>query len=112
MLGEIFGISQHALQLMAVQPNPLIMYWMTPKSVVSLISKKIHLHTDALKHHQFLELTAYPNVTLFTRHPLQVNVVYAICCKLFMFHLLVPCNKTNINFTICTSTYTMHAKII
>ena len=94
MLGEIFGISQNALQLLAVQPNPLVMYWMTPKSVVSLISKGIHLHTDDLKHHQFLELTAYPNITLFPRHSLQVNVVYAICCKLFMFNLLVPCNKT------------------
>ena len=84
ILREAFSISQHALQLLAVQPAPLIMHWMIPGSVMSLISKEIHQHPSALRDSQFLEITAYPNITLFPRgnwsfsllnyaHP-QVNV--------------------------------------
>ena len=65
ILVQMFGISRHALQILAVQPAPLIMYWMIPNTVVSLIGKEIHQHTSALRDNQFLEITAYPNITLF-----------------------------------------------
>ena len=65
MLMETFSISQHALQLLAVKLNPVVMYWMIPKNIVSHISKEIQQHTNALRNHDLSEITVYPNVTLF-----------------------------------------------
>ena len=65
IFGQIFGISEHALQLLAVQLNPLMMYWMIPKSIVSLISRELHQHINALKDGHILEITAYPNIMLY-----------------------------------------------
>ena len=90
-LEQMFGISQHALQLLAVQPAPLVMYWMIPNTVVALIGKEIYQHTGALRDNGFLEITAYPNIILFPRNSLsfsllnydhpQVNVsmIYYLC---------------------------------
>ena len=65
ILEQMFGISQHALQLLAVQPAPLIMYWMIPKSIVPIINKEIHKYVNVLKYIGFSEVTAYPSITLF-----------------------------------------------
>ena len=75
ILGKAFGISQHALQLLAVQPAPLIIYWMIPKSIVSLISKEIYQHTNTLRDSQFLEITAYPNITFFPKANLSFSLL-------------------------------------
>ena len=74
-LEQMFGISHHALQLLAVQPAPLVMYWMIPNTVVALIGKEIHQHTSALRDNGFLEITAYPNITLFPRNSLSFSLL-------------------------------------
>ena len=65
IMEKTFGISQHALQLLAVQLTPLVMYWMIPKSIVPLISREIHKHVNVLRYTGFLEITAYPSIALF-----------------------------------------------
>ena len=67
ILGKMFGLTQHALQLLAVQFTPLVMHWIIPNSIVSLINREIHRQTNALECSQFLEITTYPNIILFSR---------------------------------------------
>ena len=62
---EKFNISSHALQLLAVRSNPLMLYWMIPKSVVTLISEGVNEHLDFLKERGFSEVAIYPNTILF-----------------------------------------------
>ena len=65
IMKETFGISSHALLLLAARPNPLMFYWMIPKSIVSLISTGVNKHSDYLKENRFLEIAIYPNTILF-----------------------------------------------
>ena len=65
MMVEKFGITLHALQLLAARANPLMLYWMIPKSVVPLISKGVHKHFGFLKDRGFSEVAIYPNTILF-----------------------------------------------
>ena len=66
---EKFGISSHALQLLAARTTPLMLYWMIPKSVVPLISKGVNGHLKFLEENGFSEIGIYPNVILFaTKH--------------------------------------------
>ena len=81
ILVEAFGISHYALQLLAVELSPVMSIWMVPKSVVSLINTKIHQYINALRESGFVEITAYPNITLLpdcsqllSSDHLQVNV--------------------------------------
>ena len=62
---EKFGISSHALQLLAARATPLMLYWMIPKSVVPLISKGVNRHLKFLKENGFLEIGIYPNTIVF-----------------------------------------------
>ena len=62
---ETFEISSHALLLLAARPNPLMFYWMIPKSIVSLISTGVNKHSDYLTENRFLEIAIYPNTILF-----------------------------------------------
>ena len=65
ILKKTFGISEHALQLLAVELTPLTMYWMIPKSIVTFISREIHKYADILRYTGLLEISAYPSVILF-----------------------------------------------
>ena len=65
IMTEKFGISSHALQLLAARANPLMLYWMIPKSIIPLISRGVNEHLDFLKQNGFLEIAAYPNNILF-----------------------------------------------
>ena len=60
-----FGILPHALQLLAARSNPLMLYWMIPKSIVPLISEGVNEHLDFLKEQGFSEVAIYPNTILF-----------------------------------------------
>ena len=59
------NISSHALQLLAARSNPLMLYWMIPKSIVPLISEGVNKHLDFLKENGFSEVAIYPNTILF-----------------------------------------------
>ena len=65
MMVEKFGISLHALQLLAARANPLMLYWMIPKSVIPLISEGVDEHLGFLKEKGFSEVAVYPNTILF-----------------------------------------------
>ena len=61
---EKFGISSHALQLLAARANPLMLYWMIPKSIIPLISRGVNEHLKFLKEKRFLEIAIYPSTIL------------------------------------------------
>ena len=63
-LVDAFDISHYALQLLAVQLAPLVMYWMIPKSAVSFIDKKMHKHMNVLRNSGFSEIAAYSNISV------------------------------------------------
>ena len=67
---EKFGISSHALQLIAARTTPLMLYWMIPKSVVPLISKGVNRHLKFLEENGFSEIGIYPNIILFANYNL------------------------------------------
>ena len=62
---EKFGISSHALQLLAAQANPLMLYWMILKSIVPLINAGVHEHLDFIKQKRLSEIAIYPSTILF-----------------------------------------------
>ena len=63
---EKFGISSHALQLLAARANPLMLYWMILKSIVPLIIEGVNKYLDFfLKEMRFSEIAIYPNTILF-----------------------------------------------
>lgn len=81
LLRKTFGISQHALQLLAVKLSPVVMYWMIPKSIVSLINKEIHQHMDVLRDSAFSEITAYPNIALFPEGNIGLQSFALLSCN-------------------------------
>ena len=91
---EKFGISLHALQLLAGQANnPLILYWMILKSVVPVIHSGINEHLNFLKENKFIDIVIYPSTVLFatdnlnlgpysmlgSQSHLEVSILYCIC---------------------------------
>ena len=98
ILVETFRVSHHALQLLAVELSPLMSHWMIPKSIVSLISTEIHQHISALRDNGFIEIIAYPNITLLPEsnewlrsNHLQVKFTNSIYCS-FLLSLLAHYN--------------------
>ena len=65
IMTEKFGISPHALQLLAARANPLVLYWMIPKSIIPHISRGVNEHLGFLKENGLSEIAAYPNNILF-----------------------------------------------
>ena len=53
-------ITQHCLQLLAVQSDPTIFYWTIPKCVVDLISNQVGQHSEYLYSKGILEVLVYP----------------------------------------------------
>ena len=74
-----FGISLHALQLLAARANPLMLYWMIPKSIVPLISEGIKEHSRFLKEKRFSEIAVYPNTMLLATDNLS-HGLFALFC--------------------------------
>ena len=66
MMVEKFEISSHALQLLAARFNPLMLYWMIPKSIIPLIYTGVNEHLSFLKKNSFIEIVIYPSSILFT----------------------------------------------
>ena len=71
---EKFGISPHALQLLAGQANnPLTLYWVILKSVVPLIHSGVNEHLNFLKDNKFSDIVVYPSTVLFTTDNLNLG---------------------------------------
>ena len=69
-----FGISLHALQLLAGQANnPLTLYWVILKSVVPLIHSGVNEHLNFLKDNKFSDIVVYPSTVLFATDNLNLG---------------------------------------
>ena len=66
MMAEKFKISLHALQLLAARANPLMLYWMIPKSIVPLVHAGVNEYLSFFKKNRLTEIVIYPSTILFT----------------------------------------------
>ena len=66
-------ITLHCLQLIAVRPNPTIIYWNIPKCVIDLISSKVPEQRDQLYSRGVLEVSLYPNTLLATSDDVRIG---------------------------------------
>ena len=66
ILVELCDITQHCLQLLAVQSDPTTLYCNIPKCVVELISTNILQHVEYLYSQGIIEMVVYPKHLLFT----------------------------------------------
>ena len=64
LMVEKCDITLHCLQLLAVRPNPTIIYWTIPHCVVELISSKVLVHSDYLFTRGVLEVLLHPKSLL------------------------------------------------
>jgi len=72
LLQEQFQLSSHVFQLLAVN-STLILYWMIPKSVVSVITANIAQQRGFLHHNGILELSIYPGLIYATSNAVRVG---------------------------------------
>ena len=72
-LVELCEITQHCLQLLAVQSDPTMFYWNIPRSVVTLISTNILKHIEYLCSQEIVEMVVFPKQRLFTVHDVAVG---------------------------------------
>ena len=70
-----FGITEHSVQLLAVNHTPAIFYWMIPKVVVPLVSIRstVQKHLNMLKSSGITEVAIYPNSMFVMDHDLTVG---------------------------------------
>jgi len=60
LLVERCYITQHCLQLLAVQSDPTMFYWNIPKCVIELISTNLLQHSEYLCSQGIFEVVVYP----------------------------------------------------
>ena len=65
ILVELCEITQHCLQLIAVQSDPTIFFWNIHKSVVGLIRVNLLKHVEDLYLQGIVEATVYPKQLIF-----------------------------------------------
>lgn len=81
IMTEKFGILPHVLQLLAARANPLMLYWMIPKSIIPLISRGVNEHLKFLKEKRFLEMAIYPNTILLATDNLRHGSFALLSCQ-------------------------------
>ena len=62
MIVEKCEITQHALQLLAVQSSPLILQWMISKYIVTIIDRNVRKHHNYLATKEISEILIHPNI--------------------------------------------------
>ena len=62
VLIEKCEITEHALQLLAVQSNPLLLQWMIPKYIVTIINVNVRQHCQYFATKGITEITIHPNM--------------------------------------------------
>ena len=65
ILVELCDITQHCLQLLAIQSDPTIFYWNIPKCVVELIGRGLSQHHEYLYLQGIVEMFVYPGRLIF-----------------------------------------------
>ena len=70
---EMCDITQHCLQLLAIQNDPIIFYWNIPKCVVDLIGINLLQHGEYLCSQGIVEVVVHPKQILFTGDDITVG---------------------------------------
>ena len=70
---EKCDITQHCLQLLAVNSDPTIFYWTIPKCVVELIESNVLQHSEYLYSQGIIEVLVYPKRSLATGDDIMVG---------------------------------------
>ena len=73
ILVELCDITQHCLQLLAIQSDPTIFYWNIPKCVVELISNNLLQHGEYLCSQGIVEVLVYPKKSIFINDDITVG---------------------------------------
>ena len=73
ILVELCDITQHCLQLLAIQSDPTIFYWNIPKCVVGLIKFNLLEYSENLYSQGIAEVVAYPKQLVFTGDDITVG---------------------------------------
>ena len=73
ILVEVCDITQHCLQLLAIQSDPTIFYWNIPKCVVELISTGLLQHDEYLNLQGIDEMLVYPGKLIFINDDITVG---------------------------------------
>ena len=73
LIVEKCDITLHCQQLLAVRPNPTIIYWTIPQCVVELISSNVLVHSDYLYTSGILEVLVYPEALLATNDGVRIG---------------------------------------
>ena len=73
IMAEKYGITLHALQLLAGQTNPLTLYWIILKSIVPFIQNGVDEHLKFFEENQFTEIVIYPSTVLFATDNLSLG---------------------------------------
>ena len=70
MMIEKCEITEHALQLLAVQSSPLVLQWMISKYVVTVINVNVRRHQEYFATKGITEISIHPNI----KHCIDVNL--------------------------------------
>ena len=90
ILVELCDITQHCLQLVAVQSDPTIFCWNIPKCVVELISIILLDYSDYLCSQGIVEVVAYPKRLIFSGDDIKMGTL--------VFTAKQEIKKVNMNF--------------
>ena len=75
ILVELCDITQHCLQLLAIESDPTTLYWNVPKYVVELIHINLLEYSEYLYSQGIVEVVAYPKQLLFTGDDITAGTV-------------------------------------
>ena len=98
VLIEKCEITEHALQLLAVQSSPLLLQWMISKYIVTIINVNVRQHCQYFATKGITEILIHPNI----RHNIDSHVKAAVItsdeviCTYFIASLLNVTNKNHI----------------
>ena len=99
ILVELCEITQHCLQLVAIQSDPTIVFWNIPKCVVELICSNLSERTEYLCSHGIVEATVYPKKLIFAGDDIVVG------SSSFVTKQEVNVNKLKFNVNECIISY-------
>ena len=79
MMIEKCEITEHALQLLAVQSSPLLLQWMIPKHIVTLINVNVKQHYHYFVTIGITEISIHPNIICYTDCDVKAEIFEVIC---------------------------------
>ena len=93
VLTEKCKITEHALQLLAVQSSPLQLQWMISKYIVTIINVNVRRHCQHFSDKGITEVLIHPNV----KHSIDKQAGITTSYEVRNFWLLLHVNITNMN---------------